>query len=77
MKDMITRKEFIKNQYLCELSNAARRPSFCKWSRRVEENEKICDAFIRVCNFCGHVSPRKAGYAHAQETPGHRSQLKR
>ena len=65
-------KEFIKNQYLCELSNATRRPSFHRWSRRVGQNKKICDAFIRVCNSCGHASPHEAGYAHAQETPGHR-----
>ena len=76
MKDMIVRKEFEKTSSFssCRSPLAA---LLSTYGRRVEENKKICDAFIRVCNSCGHASPRKAGYAHAQETPVHRSQLKR
>ena len=76
MKDMIIRKEFTKtgNISSCLTLLGA---LVSTHGRRVEENKTICDAFIRVCNSCGHASPRKAGYAHAQETPVHRLQLKR
>lgn len=63
MKDMITRKEFTKTRNIssCRTLLAA---LVSTNGRRVEATARICDAFIRVCNSCGHANPREAGYAH-------------